>query len=205
MIFISKIESNILGIKIKSSYICQLLPRNGTVAQSVEHATENRGVGGSIPPGPTSLSFLIFPISHQLYFPGFSAKKVLIVEDDNLLSMVAERLVQKIGHNVVAKVGNGRNAIAEIEKKCPDVVLMDIRLNGDLDGIDTVKEIKKKSSVSVIYLSGSSYPKSYDRAENTEYEAFLQKPLQIQELKKAFQNIFETEKVVRPQNKKKVG
>lgn len=135
----------------------------------------------------------------------FSVKKVLIVEDDILLSMVAERLVQKMGHNVVVKVDNGRDAIAEVEEKNPDVILMDIRLNGDLDGIDTVKEIKKKSSVPVIYLSGSSHSPSNARAEEVGYAAFLQKPLQIDELKKAFQKIFKTERVVRPQNKKKIG
>ena len=119
--------------------------------------------------------------------------------------MVAERLVQKIGHNVIAKVDNGRDAITLVEQKKPDVVLMDIRLNGDLDGIDTVEEIRKKSSLPVIYLSGSSYSKSFERAEEAGYSAFLHKPLQIQELKKAFQKIFETEKVVRFKNKKKVS
>lgn len=82
---------------------------------------------------------------------------------------------------------------------------MDIRLNGEMDGIETVQQIKKISSLPVIYLSGNSYSKGYGEDEETSQSVFLQKPLQIQELKKAFQDIFDAEKVSFSNSKKNIG
>lgn len=119
-------------------------------------------------------------------------KRVLIVEDDHLLLMVASKFVQKLGHEVVATANNGRSALENIDAHKPDVILMDIGLKGDWDGIETVKQIKNRYSIPVIYLSASSYPESRERAKEVGYEGFLEKPLQITELAKTFKKLFST-------------
>ncbi|CAN5212895.1 hypothetical protein BH23BAC3_BH23BAC3_13700 [soil metagenome] len=102
---------------------------------------------------------------------------VFIVEDDMLLSMVEERLLIKLGYNVTGKAMSGEEAVARIKSIKPDVVLMDISLNGKLDGVDTMKQIRNFSSVPVIYLSGNSDQLNMERAKKTQYVDYLVKPI----------------------------
>ena len=82
--------------------------------------------------------------------------KVLIVEDDFMICLVNKKSIELMGHTVVGSVTNGADAIKITKQLNPDVILMDIRLKGDMDGIDTMNEIAKFSNVPVIYLSGNS-------------------------------------------------
>ena len=113
-------------------------------------------------------------------------KKVLIVEDDMILSMVNKRYIESLGHKVVQSVRNGLDAIAAVKKHNPDVVLMDIRLEGAMDGIEAMEEIRTFSDVGVIYLTGNSEPATQLRAEKTNMLAFCTKPVSIDDLKSAF-------------------
>lgn len=110
--------------------------------------------------------------------------RVLIVEDDLLLAMVEERLVKKLGFEVVDKVREGEKAIEKVFAHKPDVIIMDISLKGDLNGIETMEIIRKTSSVPVIYLSGSSDRYYYERAKKTGFVGYLKKPVSSSELKK---------------------
>ncbi|HEX6983281.1 MAG TPA: response regulator [Balneolaceae bacterium] len=110
--------------------------------------------------------------------------RVLIVEDDLLLAMVEERLIKKLGFDVVAKVREGSKAIEKVSELKPDIILMDISLKGDLDGIETMEIIRRNSDVPVIYLSGSSDRYYYERAKKTNFIGYLKKPVTSNELKK---------------------
>ncbi len=107
---------------------------------------------------------------------------VFIVEDDMLLSLVEERLLMKLGYNVTGKAVSGEEAVPKIKAAKPDVVLMDISLNGDMDGIDTMNEIRNFSSIPVIYLSGNSDQLNLERAKKTSYVDYLVKPITEQDL-----------------------
>ncbi|MGM0546708.1 MAG: response regulator [Bacteroidota bacterium] len=109
--------------------------------------------------------------------------RVLIVEDDMLLSMVEERLIKRLGYEVVGKVTKGAEAIEKVDKLKPDIIVMDISLKGDLDGIDTMEAIRQKSDVPVIYLSGSGDRYSVERAKKTGFTDFLTKPVTGGDLK----------------------
>lgn len=111
------------------------------------------------------------------------AGKVFIVEDDLLLSMVEERLIKKLGYEVVGKADSGVDAVEQIAKLKPDVIVMDISLNGEIDGVDTMQKIREKSSVPVIYLSGSGDRYHYERAKKTGFTDFLTKPVTSADLK----------------------
>ncbi len=80
-------------------------------------------------------------------------KKVLIVEDDMILAMVNKRYVEVLGHKVVHSVRNGLDAIQAVKDHQPDLILMDIRIEGDMDGIEAMVEIRKFSDTGVIYLT----------------------------------------------------
>lgn len=109
--------------------------------------------------------------------------RVLIVEDDMLLSMVEERLIKRLGFEVVGKVTKGSDAIEKEKKLNPDIIVMDISLKGDMDGIETMEAIREKSDVPVIYLSGSGDRYSLERAKKTGFIDFLTKPVTGGDLK----------------------
>lgn len=110
-------------------------------------------------------------------------KKILIVEDDMILSMVNKRYVEILGHQVVQSVRNGLDAIAAVKKHNPDLVLMDIRIEGEMDGIEAMQEIRKFSNVPVVYLTGNSESTTKTRAEQTTMLAFCIKPISLDDLK----------------------
>lgn len=107
---------------------------------------------------------------------------VFIVEDDMLLSLVEERLIKKLGYNVVGKATSGKEAIPKIKKSKPDIILMDISLDGNLDGIETMSQIRNFSSVPVIYLSGNSDQLNLERAKKTKFVDYLVKPITERDL-----------------------
>lgn len=109
--------------------------------------------------------------------------RVLIVEDDMLLSMVEERLIKRLGFEVIAKVTKGCEAIEKVEELDPDIIVMDISLKGDMDGIEAMESIREKSDVPVIYLSGSGDRYSLERAKKTGFTDFLTKPVTGGDLK----------------------
>lgn len=118
-------------------------------------------------------------------------KKVLIVEDDVLQQIILERMVTSIGHTVLAKVSKGTEAIkSAIRLDAVDLILMDIKLSDNIDGIEAMSEIRKSSNVKVIYVTGNTDPQNVERAKKTDYVAFLSKPVDKNLLEKAFNDAF---------------
>lgn len=110
-------------------------------------------------------------------------KKILIVEDDLILTMINKRYMELLGLKVVASARNGLDAIAAAKKHNPDVILMDIRIDGLIDGIDAMEEIRKFSEAAVIYVTGNSDPATKARAEKTNMMGFCIKPISFEDLK----------------------
>lgn len=109
-------------------------------------------------------------------------KKVLIVEDDKLLALVEERLVERLGFEVVGTAASGEDAVSLVRENQPDIILMDISLKGEMDGIDAVEIIRKKYNTPVIYLSGNSDKFNYERAKKTNFIDYLVKPVTADDL-----------------------
>ncbi len=116
-------------------------------------------------------------------------KKVLIVEDDMIISLVIENMVKELGHSVVGKATSGEEAINLALENKPDLVLMDIRLKGEMDGIQAVTAIKEKIDTSVIYLTGNSDRVNYDRAKETDFIDLITKPFTITDLTKSMEQV----------------
>lgn len=115
-------------------------------------------------------------------------KKILVVEDDLLLSMLNTKHLQRMGHTVVNAVTNGKDAIESVIRYKPDIILMDIRIKGDMDGIETMMEISKFSNIPVIYLTGNSNEDCKARAIKTNMLAFCLKPVHLEELQHIISN-----------------
>lgn len=118
--------------------------------------------------------------------------KVLIVEDDSVQQILLERLVINMGYDVVDKVATGPDAVKKALGPDPiDVILMDIRLKSDLDGIDAMHKIRKHSKVKVIYITGNTDALNIKRAKETDFIDFISKPVEQKRLQKAFKKAFQ--------------
>ncbi len=109
--------------------------------------------------------------------------KLLIVEDDPIIATDLERAMTKMGYQVVDLLESGEEALELIERDAPDLVLMDIHLEGDLDGIDTAHLISKKKSIPIIYLTSNTDQSTFNRAKLTQPHSFLSKPFRLTDIK----------------------
>jgi len=115
-------------------------------------------------------------------------KQILIVEDESLVALDLSQSVQSLGYNVVGIVSNSKDAIALICKEKIDLVLMDICIKGDADGIDTAKAIKiYDKNIQIIYSTALNGEEDIKRAVKTNPSAYIIKPITIQSLQAAMQ------------------
>jgi two-component system, response regulator PdtaR len=112
-------------------------------------------------------------------------KNILIVEDEFIIAMLIEKQITRLGYNVVDKVTSGDIAIEAVRDKECNLVLMDIKIIGDLDGIQTMQEIRKFSDIPVIYITGNSDPITRQKAMETNPISYIIKPIEMETLKSA--------------------
>ncbi|MDX1590333.1 MAG: response regulator [Balneolaceae bacterium] len=115
-------------------------------------------------------------------------KKVMIVEDDLILNLLYESYMEKLGFETEGELVYGKTAIEMAKSFKPDLILMDISLEGEMDGIEAMLEIRKFSDVPVIYITGNSDKAHQIRAEDTDYTDYLIKPIEFNELKTSLVN-----------------
>lgn len=113
-------------------------------------------------------------------------QKILIVEDERIIALLIQKMVENLGHEVVAKVSSGEDAIEAALKHDPDLILMDIRLDGDIDGIEAMIRIHQQKNIPVIYISGNTDKLHQEKLESTDYIEFLSKPVTFAELSRSF-------------------
>ena len=110
--------------------------------------------------------------------------RIIIVEDDKVLSLLLSKMIDRLGHEILEVITKGSDAIEQIEKLQPDLVLMDIMLEDDIDGITAMKNLREKGFTSpVIYITGNSDPVNFERAKETDFTDYLIKPVGFDELK----------------------
>jgi DNA-binding response OmpR family regulator len=117
-------------------------------------------------------------------------KKVIIVEDDLILNLLYESYLERLGFQTEGELVYGKTAIETAKNIEPDLIVMDISLEGEIDGIDAMLEIRKFSDVPVIYITGNSDPYHVKRAEETNYLDYLTKPIEFEDLKKSVNKHF---------------
>ena len=110
------------------------------------------------------------------------AVRVLLVEDDVLIALAMEMQLKRKGYCVCSKVTTGEEAIVSAQSNVPDVILMDIRLAGQIDGVDAAYRIREFSDVSIIFLTGYQDPVTEERAQAVNPLAYLIKPANFPEL-----------------------
>jgi signal transduction histidine kinase len=117
--------------------------------------------------------------------------KVLIVEDERVVALHLRQQLSRLGYQVPAMATAGEQALQHIRDFQPDVVLMDIHIEGNIDGIETAAHIPPELHVPVIYLTAYSEEATLERARLTKPYGYLLKPFSERELHAAIQMVLE--------------
>lgn len=113
--------------------------------------------------------------------------RILIVEDEAIVSLDIKGRLKSLGYNVIDIVTSGERAVQRTAELKPDLVLMDIMLDGKIDGIDAAMAILKRSDTPIIYLTAYADEKTLERAKVTEPFGYIIKPFEDRELSLAIE------------------
>jgi PAS domain S-box-containing protein len=108
--------------------------------------------------------------------------KILIVEDENIVALDIKNRLTKLGYLVAGRAVSGPEAIALAAESQPDLILMDIRLKGDMDGITAAEQIRDSWDIPVIFLTAYSDETTLQRAKITQPYGYLLKPFEDRDL-----------------------
>jgi len=109
-------------------------------------------------------------------------EKILIVEDEKIIALDLQRRLERFGYSVAGMASEGPAAVALAKEREPDIVLMDIMLAGEMDGIEAAAEIRKRYGIPVIFLTAYTDEKTLERAKEVEPFGYILKPFKEREL-----------------------
>src|SRR5881396_3203085 len=115
------------------------------------------------------------------------ARSVLIVEDERIVAKDLQQTLAGMGYDAFGIASSAEEAVARASERCPDVVLMDIRIKGRRDGIETAEILRQRFRVPVVYLTALADDGTIDRAKKTEPYGYLLKPVKPAELRSAIE------------------
>ena len=111
--------------------------------------------------------------------------KFLIVEDEMIIGANISLQLTNLGYEVIGIIPRGEEAILFLAGNQPDVILMDINLKGELDGVETAKRIQHEHYIPIIYITANADEVNFNRAKDTKPQAFISKPFKKLDLQRA--------------------
>ena len=108
--------------------------------------------------------------------------RLLIVEDEGIVALNIQNRLKGLGYSVVATVSSGEEAIQVAGETRPDLILMDIKLDGKVDGIEAAAEIHRLFHLPVVYLTAYTNDETLNRAKLTEPYGYILKPFEARDL-----------------------
>lgn len=126
--------------------------------------------------------------------------RILIVEDEQIIAIDLRRRLERMGHVGVGVVASGEEAIVEAQRLQPDLVLMDVRLHGSMDGIEAAQQIRAQFEIPVILMSAYTTVQSLEHIWRTVPTVYLSKPFFEDQLRLALEKVLETQWWARPKS-----
>lgn len=112
-----------------------------------------------------------------------TSARILVVEDEAVIALNLVTFLHSLGHDVLGSVPYGERALEIAEKESPDLMLIDIKLRGKLDGIETAERILSRTHIPVIFLTAHTDRALAERASRVKHAGYLQKPFDESELR----------------------
>uniref|UniRef100_UPI00404B6810 LytR/AlgR family response regulator transcription factor n=1 Tax=Gelidibacter sp. TaxID=2018083 RepID=UPI00404B6810 len=115
------------------------------------------------------------------------AIKILIVEDEMIIAANISLQLSTLGYEVSGIIPRGEEALLHIKQNQPDIVLMDIQLKGELNGIETAQLMQQDYDIPIIYLTANADDDHFEKAKTTHPYAFISKPFKKLDLQRAIE------------------
>ncbi|WP_339610658.1 response regulator [uncultured Planktosalinus sp.] len=113
--------------------------------------------------------------------------KILIVEDEMIIAANISLQLSALGYEVTGIIPRGEEALEHLKQNKPDIILMDIQLKGELDGIETIRLMQQEQDIPVIYLTANADDAHFANAKGTHPFAFISKPFKKLDLQRAIE------------------
>jgi CheY-like chemotaxis protein len=110
---------------------------------------------------------------------------VLIVEDEALIALDIRMMLEELGYRILGVAFSGTDSLAKAEALRPDVVLMDVKLKGEMDGVTAAEAIHRRFGIPVVYLTAYTDPQTLGRLRGSGPFGCLHKPFEPDELRDA--------------------
>lgn len=114
---------------------------------------------------------------------------IMVVEDEGVVSIDIRNMLKKAGYNIAAVAFQGEEAVIKAEQSSPDLVLMDIGLKGEIDGIEAAKRIRDRFQIPVVFLTGFADEVTVAKAQEVNPSGFIIKPINEEELNRTLEDI----------------
>ncbi|MDE1184758.1 PAS domain S-box protein [Paraburkholderia sp.] len=109
--------------------------------------------------------------------------RILIVEDDRIVARDIQQQLQRIGHTIAGVTARGEDALQLALDTAPDLVLMDVRLEGEIDGIDVARQLRDRCRIPVVFLTAYADSETVERAAHAEPFGYILKPFEDLQLR----------------------
>ncbi len=119
-------------------------------------------------------------------------KKVLVVEDEALVAMLLTKNLRAMGFDVCGTIASGEEAVQVARAKKPDIIIMDRRLAGKLDGLDASRQIRQFTQIPIVFVTGYIDEKINLEIDQIQPAMYLIKPVPINEIKSAIDEMIGT-------------
>jgi len=116
--------------------------------------------------------------------------KIIVIEDDSIIAQFFHMELTDEGYEVYSFITSGEEAVIEAKKIEPDLLLMDVKLLGAMDGIDAAKKIIEHRKIPIIFITGYSDNFYYNKAQSVNPIAYLEKPIEMKKLIALINSLF---------------
>jgi CheY-like chemotaxis protein len=115
--------------------------------------------------------------------------QILVVDDERLIAAAVQEMLKLLGHSVAGIAVSGEEAIQKAASMRPDLVLMDIRLKGEMDGIEAAAAIRAEYGIPIVFLTAHADAAVRERAEATDPYGYIVKPFKVADIRAAIEGV----------------
>lgn len=116
-------------------------------------------------------------------------RKIFVVEDDLIIQLFITKTLERAGYEVVGDARSGKDTLALLENVKPDLILMDISLVGDMNGVETAHEVNNRHQIPVVFMTGNADDATIEKAKETNPLGFIFKPIDENHLLKKLEEL----------------
>ena len=121
--------------------------------------------------------------------------KILIAEDEAISALSMQRALTRSGYDICALVSTGEEAVAAITRQEPDLVILDVLLNGRLNGLEAAMEIRSRSNIPIVFVTGYEEGMLIEQIKSVPSSTYLIKPITPNDLESAISQALQNEKI----------